>query len=553
MRADLLDAFQQRSSLNLAIALKLPPLWWEDKLQSIFAELVEKDRAVTVELLLPPESAGQTLSPGQNPLKSDAWQVRANAANMLSFLQCKEAAPRIIESLAEASEGELKAAFCHVSYALGKLGTQEARAALASYLKHEEPWFRVDAARALSCFTLDQVATVLSSAALSPSNLSDYVAVAIARKHLPIYFMRRPENLCRQAAYEMIIEIVRASSQTFRSEVVFESGLQLCWPELIEAARTQPSPRLVRATLSLATFFLTVRDELAERLAQSETEGLAGAGQAAEQLIAQAEQATSELQNARISDLLLANLKDFKPGVVDETDDTRHTVHLLGEFKLTQSAPLLISLLKEGLPFTDDIIEALGALGDPQAAEQLVTLARQSLDIETRTDRPPVAQPVQEEDAEAARHYWAILKALGHLPHPLGLELLVEACHDFAPDKRQQALQSLTSSYKQITPANFKEPVLQAIAQGLQDSSTAVRLAALDGVAELMASDMLPQVIKLIDSKEVSLSRKSLSVISELADKGYKQEVITALETKLKSELDRHKKERLQQFLDSLS
>ena len=77
-------------------------------------------------------------------------------------------------------------------------------------------------------------------------------------------------------------------------------------------------------------------------------------------------------------------------------------------------------------------------------------------------------------------------------------------------------------------------------------------MTALDGVSRLEMVDLIPKVLKLFDAKEVSISRKSLAVMSELADSGHTPVVTSAIESKLKSEFDRGKKERLQQFLDGI-
>ena len=56
VRADIFSAIDDESSSEIAIALKLPPLWWEDKLQTIISEVPQDKRAAVVACLLPERS-----------------------------------------------------------------------------------------------------------------------------------------------------------------------------------------------------------------------------------------------------------------------------------------------------------------------------------------------------------------------------------------------------------------------------------------------------------------------------------------------------------------
>jgi HEAT repeat protein len=559
VRADILEAFEHRSSLSLSIALKLQPLWWEDKLQSIISEAkAAHGEELCLNLLCPPEAGNEELPPAQNPLKSEDWRVRSNAANLLSFLNDKSAIPRVIESLGQTSTDSLKAAFCHISFSLSQLQSEQSKAALVKYLDDEEPWFRVDAARALATWPWDAVAADLARAVLAHHNLSDYTAIVIARKHHPLALLKHAEPVCQEAGLEMVIEIIKASAQTFQSEIVMETGVHWCWPELSASAKGYSSARRIRATLALSEW---LRDN-SSLLAEHQTElAIQPADQEAaatlrslseERLLAQVDEAIATISSELSCNQLAEALEKYHPSDDSKLDDIRHTIWLIGKLGVRGSAPRLVALLKEHPPFTDDMIDALGLLGDPIAAEQLIELARRSVDLEDRQSRPASAHPVEESDAAAAKHYWLILKALGHIPHSGSIELLLDASEDFAPDKRQQALQSLISACRKSDYQENSGRVHGAIARCLQDPSAQVRMVALDGVSQLELIDLSTKALKLFDSKEVSVSRKSLSVMSELADAGHKKEVSAAVESKLRSEFDRFKKEKLQNFLDGL-
>src|SRR6516164_9198128 len=88
VRADIIAAINRQSPITLAIALKLPPLWWEDKLKSIFAELYGETKAVAVRLItqLLTASADQYQDQGISSISKGDWRIRANAAILLALL-----------------------------------------------------------------------------------------------------------------------------------------------------------------------------------------------------------------------------------------------------------------------------------------------------------------------------------------------------------------------------------------------------------------------------------------------------------------------------------
>src|SRR5579883_3383118 len=146
VRADIHQAVRNRSSAQLAIALKLAPLWWEERLRSIFSEL--PDRRLAGELLAP-DVRDDARFFDDIPLLHSDWQVRANATIALAHLDAKEHFEKIKHSIDDTARNA-PLAFPHQSYALARLEHPQAKDVLAPYLKSDELWIRVDAAGALA-------------------------------------------------------------------------------------------------------------------------------------------------------------------------------------------------------------------------------------------------------------------------------------------------------------------------------------------------------------------------------------------------------------------
>ena len=103
VRADVKSAVQETNSLKMSIALKVPPLWWDDKLKTIFTEIVEAEGTERSITALHPSLSDDTWPNRFDPLGHAEWHVRANAASMLALLNAKQAAPRMVRSLARLS------------------------------------------------------------------------------------------------------------------------------------------------------------------------------------------------------------------------------------------------------------------------------------------------------------------------------------------------------------------------------------------------------------------------------------------------------------------
>lgn len=553
VRVDIIEAITNRSSLALAAALKLPPLWWEERLESIFAELTQtsankREQAIAVLLGIADNPEKTEQAPEiYNPVLHQDWRVRANAANLLAFLEAKESIPQLAASLNDTTDGALpdkSPAFVHIAYALSKLGSfdkKSCQAALTPYLYADEPWFRVDAARALSSLK-DQSTEVikeLAQAMLSHHRLSDYMAVTIAEKLSPKELLAK-EDIIQQGALEIIIGVLDASEQTFSSDIVCERDIIECWPVLVQLNEKSTSPRLLHATRKLA---LWLKKNLPDILPE------------AGDMTKQVDYVLGGITQENHKELLLNAVRKTNWTSALDASQARHALYLIGSLSVYSAVPDLLQLAKPDYPMLPELVEALGELKDASAAPHLVQLSTSFVDLEARRAHAISNRPIEEENQTAALIYWTILKSLGQMPTNQSVDFLLKASEDYAPDKRGQALASLINAYKKLyqtfpdTKPKYQEQINEAITRGLHDDAAPVRVCAIEGVASLSLISFLPTILKLINSSEVSVKRASASAIEELAAHGYIEEVKTALETKIKGETNQFKRQLLQECL----
>jgi HEAT repeat protein len=566
VRVDIIEAIANGSSVAMAAALKLPPLWWEERLESILAEITKtstekREQAIAVLLGVAdnPDKAYQ--SPEiYNPVLHQDWRVRANAANLLAFLQAKEAVPKLIDSLNDTTGGaapDKTPAFCYIAFALAELATLDSEAcqsALLPYLYADESWFRVDAARALTNLKdkekNPEIIRELCKAVLSHHRLSDYMAVTIAEKHNPKDLLAK-EEIVQQGALEIIIGVLEASAQTFSSDIVLERGIIECWPQVRNLNESNPSPRLLRAARKLALWLQShVQDpdfanEILERLPEH----------SADQLNQAITNTLSSITAPRHKDLLLASLQKTNWENTLQAGQARHALFLIGDLSVYSAVPELVQLASPDYPLLPELVLVLGELQDASAANTLIKLSSSLINLEARRAHANSNRPVEEEEAREALIYWTILKSLGQMPSTEAVEYLLKATEDFAPDKRGQALASLVNTYKKLyqtlpsAEQTYGEQINEAIMRGLHDSAPTVKVCAIDGAASLSFITSLPTLVKLINSSEVSVKRACLAALEELATHGYIEEVKTALEAKIKGETNQFRRQLLQECL----
>ncbi len=534
VRADVVEAVNHASSAEMAIALKLPPLWWEDRLYKIFEEVVALNHEGALRCLLP-ESLAEDLNPDNFPLTHSDWRVRANAARMLSKLGLTIAVRYITPALDDKAPDQ-GPAFCHLAYSLARLQNDEARQALVKHLHNDEPWFRVDAAGALAHWPLHAVAHDLMRSLVDDHNLLDYAAVAVARKHAPAMFFEMQDDDVIEGAAEMVCALLKGLNGPFHAESGLAEQLEDCAEQLNIAAGVKPTPRRLNAAISLNRW---LHGRSAKTRAGSLTSN-----------VYTLMDITTELHRNCILDVLRSPGKN-----AEQRSDLRHAIELCGECRITEAIPLLLALLKEEMPLLPAIVQSLGKLAAAEAAPTIIALVERNMEFHERWHSPPSKNPVVEQNEEGALLYWTALQALAAMPCKESLAFLSSAVNDFAPDKREQALLALERVSRTMGDAG--EPMsasqlTEIIRDRLTDPSPQVRAAALKAVGAHHNMDLLPDSMRLIHSPEVSLQRQCIETLSELARSGHRDEVVTATKSALSRELDGARRERLNRLLRAL-
>lgn len=528
VRADINEAVRNNSPVQLSIALKLPPLWWDDKLETIFLEMAATTGNTGLDCLLP-STLEQMPVDDARPLRHSDWRVRSNAARVCAALNATAALPEMVLALRDESS-ERRAAFCHIAYSLGRVGGEEARLVIKEFLFHEQSWFRVDAAGALAYWPAAIIAHDLMTAMLENHRLSDYAAVAVARKHKPRVFMEHTDETVQDGGVEMVINLLEAVRNTFPPETAYELGVAHSLPTICELARKKPTPRRLRAAMQLSTFLayndqisMTERDETIALLENS------------------VQKSVSEwLSSANPN-------KATTPGYRGEI---LHAIWLAGEGNQTDALPYVVPMLSPGNPWLRSAIETAGKLGNAQVAPDLVALAKQTVSPEERAGRETSKQPVFEDDEEGAKTYWQIIKALGMLPSTQSYQLLLTAARDFTPDKRAEAMQSLNRLMLDPQFTDRRNEFQNAVLERLSDPAVSVRIAALDAAGVHNLVDLLPQTIKLVESKEVSVYKQAMNTLVQYGnfDARRVKNAVTARTT----QVDRFKRERFDAVLSKL-
>ncbi len=527
VRVDIFDAIQKRSSVDMAIALKLPPLWWEDKLAAIIAE-AHQYRDEVIASLIPPGNP-LLMVPESTPLAHPDWRVRANAARILANLDVREAIPEMVPLLAVEDDSQ-KASFPYVAYSLAKMQTPQTRQALVKFLETEDPWLRVDAAGALAKWPLKDVSSDLMHAMLNPHPMTDYAAVAITREHKPGELLQLSSDQ-QEGALEVIIGLVQAAQSTFANDTTILEDLEPVLEQVARLAEEKRTPRRLRALWDLCDLLS----------AQSDSSEMKAHANNIRTKFSQSEYASGLLKYFKIPELR----KDH---------EFRHAIKLAAHYQLEEAASAVIEELNPDSTYLDESIEAIASIGSADAAPHLVRLVEQLVDVDDRITRTPSKQPVFEENPVQAKSYWQALKAMGSFPQDESVSCLLKCSHDFASDKRQQALASLidTGSNSEIK-TKYGLAISGIVKNALDDPAAPVRVTALSGVQKLTLLDLIPNAVKMSGAKEASVSRQATKTLSLLAESGHATEVSTALKTSIAVEKDSFRRQRLNSLLDTVS
>lgn len=526
VRNEIVQAINDGSGHQLAIALKVAPLWWEDRLEKVFFAIAQINPEGALECLLA-ERPDDDITGDTAPLTHTDWRVRSNAARMLAVLEATEAVPRLIELLEENQENQ-KSAFCHIAHSLSRLGTDEARQALINKLDHDEHWFRVDVASSLANWQLEDVAADLMKAMVAGSEFDDYMAVAISRKHNPADFFAFEDEEINEGLAEMAIAMVKALNGPFHAEPDLPTQLEEISEGINRLAKENPTARRIAAAI-----------ELNRHLQKGVVDPDDG------QL--------RDLSRKEHYEVIKACLTDPKLTSSAEINEVKHALSLASKFKLTELAPQVMPLLNADSPVLLEATDCVAALGHVEAAPVIAELVEKKINLAQRGQQSFSAHPVLESDKQSTDFYWTALKAMGSLPDKSSLDILSKAVNDYAPDKREQALLSLqTILLTEEMKKAYKGDLEALLRERIQDPSAQVQSAALTGVAQHNLVSLLPEALEAIHSKTQAVFAKAFDALLSLAKNGHKKAVRAAIESSLSKEFDANKKRRLSSIINRL-
>lgn len=551
VRQDVEDSIKAKSALSLSIALKLYPLWWEDRLRSIFAELESKYSSDILSLLV---SGCEQKAEAENfcPLFYKDWKSRANAANVLAQFNARAYLPQLIASLQD-SAVSTQPAFCHISYALGSFDCSQAYEGILPYLSSENAWFRVDAARALvrmlsviragdqddtnkasanktdGKLCVEELEKTLAKGLLDRHVLSDYSASTIAKGVSMQSWLGSKDLLLSEAACEAISLIVRSAQEEANQDIVESCHLHSLLPTLIDKC-TQEDSRTVRMLLALHYLLLWWQDMLDMRGTSFAMDVLG----ASYKEIFDSAQSILTVQNA--SPLIVSMLAEPDKKAIEAISfDQAAAIELIGELPAVDLAKYLLPFLSLNSKYLDEALVASKHISDTNLSQAIVRLVSELVDLDNRCQRVKSAIPVFEDNPQAAKSYWLALKALSAQNGPEVYDLLLKCLDDFAPDKREVALESLMSIVSHDQPTQILKVKVMDM---LNDGYVPAKLQAIRAVGVLNDPDMISYLLPLLNAKEASVSREAAISLEILAGSGHKAAVVTALEIALKSTKD---------------
>lgn len=540
VRADMKLAIESESSQQVASMLKLAPLWWEEKLKTIFADFT--DRAVLLKVLAP-DVNDEALTFENIPLLHEDWQVRANAAMLLAHLNATETMDKLVHSLHDTADSA-RNAFPYIANALGKLGDPRGEEALLKYVSDEDPWIKVDLAAALAKFNSAQPSKSVLNVLINKHSHSDYAAVAVSRIVRPETFFQNADELSVTVGCQIVNDLIDASLGTFNKETVVELGAPECFPYLAKLVDDKPSCTIAATATRLAHWLENNHSYLLmSPPSQSEIE----------KVIAYS---NSEACAKLVSDTLDSLTQETSITDPVKLCDLRSAIEFAAKHQMNSETEKIQRVLRNDHALLDNAIEALSRLDANAASAKLIEIAKTKVDVEERGLLPKQLNPVQEPNRAHARTYWLILKTLGTLPTKDSAEFLLKATQDHAPDKRAQALESLIAVLDELDDSSRKEliPALQTrLGEALVDPAAEVRKSALRGVAAFELISDLEKVVGLTRAREVSTQREAFDTLSELAKKGHKKDVLESVSQAMKTEPNVHKRQKLRDFIDDTS
>lgn len=543
VRADFLSAVKNKSSLQMGITLKLMPLFWEDKLKAIAAEIKDTQKDAIIRCLMPDNSDGM-LAPNQNPPFAEDWRVRANAATLIAYVGDANAVSVLTKSLNDTAVSA-KSAFCHTVLALAETKTPAALSAVEEYIFADEPWFRVDCINAIARWPFTQVAEILSKALTSVNNLSDYAAVAAARHHKPATFLKDDRQAVQNGGMAMLLALCAPAHKAFQPEQLMAFDLPSCFEDAVKLAKENDSALRLRATLNLIDWIETNRlnIDVDDRSALDQ-----------KTLEDTKTNLLSDATQKRLSEKFTAHTWQKEHSNAIRDLEGACLIQLLGEFKDESQLKKLEELAShEDSLYADSAIEAIGKIGSASSAEKLIQIGRRAVNQEERATKAASAQPVVEVQPKESVTYWHVLRALGNVKTDQSFEYLLSAVQDHAPDKREKALSSLVSVGKGLKLSTEKETALRSILlEAFKDPSTLVRQTAIEAAAVFDDPSLIEDVAAMAIAKESSLWKEANKSLKSLSQQGHKEKVLAELNKRLVTTSDQTRKDRLTKLANEL-
>ncbi|MBC7999605.1 MAG: HEAT repeat domain-containing protein [Leptolyngbya sp.] len=550
VRADILGAVKQKSCFEMGVALKIAPLYWEEKLKTIAAEIKNTQQDALLACLVP-DNADDMLPPSQNALYSEDWRVRANAATILGFVGSSAAVERLANSLNDTARST-KSAFYYVSNALATFKTNHALEVIEPFLYSDNSWFCVDAAGAMSQWPFEVIAEKLAKGLTSVNKLSDYTAISVSKNYKPKVFLADQRPAVQNGGFAMILALVDPTHKAFQNEQVFPTKLEDCFSPAVELTKSHATALRVTALSNLCDWLN--QNHSAMRVFATST-GIEVGDIPAESILTDTKNyLTSDEVKAKIDQLFTSHIWQTEREAAAKDLEGQCLLALIGQYRMTQHLSRVEELaVQENGFYAESGIDALGAIGSEQTVQKLIKETKALVNLESRATRAHSAQPVVEDQPENTDAYWHILIALGHLKYEISFDFLLSAVQDFAPDKRQQALTSLIKVGSAITLSADKKALMQTqLTNSFKDVSVSVKQAAIEAARLLPTPEIIEEVALMTASKETSLWKESTRVLKELAESGHKGVVLKQLEKAAQATRDQTKRERILTFAEKL-
>jgi HEAT repeat protein len=543
VRADLLAAVKGRSSVQMGITLKLMPLFWEDKLKAIVAEIKDSQKDELIACLMPDNRDGM-LAPNQNPPFAEDWRVRANAATLIAYVGGPNAVEILTNSLNDTA-GSAKSAFCHIVLALAAIKTPAALSAIEPYLFSDEHWFHVDSVNAISHWPFDTVAEILAGGLNSVSNLSDYAAFATARNHKPLTFIKDMRANVQNGGMAMILAFCVPDHKAFQLDQILPFDLAACFDDVIKLTKESGSALRLRAALSLIDWIAANRLNI--RVGDREVPDEKVLEETKKSLV------TDETKRELSAKFSQHQWRKDRSGSIKDLEGVC-LIEMIGAFKdEVQVAKLEELAAQEDSLYADYAVDAIGKIGISSASEKLIEIANRLVNQQERATKAPSAQPVVEENQQGSLTYWHILNALGSLKSDQSFDFLLSAVQDFAPDKRQKALSSLVSVGKSLSLAPDKQTAMrQHLLNAFKDPSTQVRQTAIESAALLGDPSLIEEVAAMTNARETSLWKEANRALTALSQQGHKEKVLTELNKRLQGTNDQARRDRILKLTNEL-